>query len=131
MTRDEWLALAERCEKATGPDRGLDALIFRALSGSKDHWHAVAGIHMTDANCPLITASIDAIKKITEKEFPGWAVSSSASVRYGCSAGLSQEAPYDAWEHTDMGGVDATGVTEALARCAAFCRAMAEKEGAK
>jgi hypothetical protein len=27
-TRNEWLALAERCEKATGPDREIDAAIM-------------------------------------------------------------------------------------------------------
>lgn len=30
-TREEWLALAERIEKATGPDRGIDAATSIAL----------------------------------------------------------------------------------------------------
>lgn len=35
----ELLALAERCEKATGPDRELDGLIFKALEQrEKDMW---------------------------------------------------------------------------------------------
>jgi hypothetical protein len=26
-TREQWLALADRCEKATGPDREIDAVL--------------------------------------------------------------------------------------------------------
>jgi hypothetical protein len=33
MTRDEWKNLAERCEKAAGPDREIDGALYDALAG--------------------------------------------------------------------------------------------------
>lgn len=56
------LALAERVEAATGPDRELDAVIQRALgSGSTEHWFAdFLGNWVTDDHAPAYTASIDA-----------------------------------------------------------------------
>lgn len=71
MTETDWNALAERCEQADGPDRGLEADIELATGNwgqehyAAWHWHQGAG---EAANPPLyepvppqpFTASVDA-----------------------------------------------------------------------
>ena len=110
MTRDEWIALAERCEAATGPDDRLDfaidGLLFapRLMRGFK-------------ARAPY-TASLDAITALIERELPDY--------DYTCgktNGGLTIHAQCGSHEM-------AFGSAPALALCGAFCRAMAEKAGA-
>ncbi len=112
--KQSWSDLAERCEKATGPDRKIDWAIVEALLEHKE------------LVLPFTTC-LTAINARIERELPGWAISVSSSREYGCHAGLSPSAPYDEWSHTDMRGVDSKGASMALALCAVFCRAMGEK----
>lgn len=65
--RGEFSRLAEQCEKATGPDRELDALIHVALgrAGSnivalKTGWCAGSDSDLNPIRSPAYTASIDA-----------------------------------------------------------------------
>jgi hypothetical protein len=167
-TRNEWLALAERCEKATASDREMDAAImFDAFAvpvgqmsdggprgylwpsdnpswsfgirfpGKDRDWFAKqrqgdeketllierdgALVLMNDLRVPALTASLDAITALIGREFPQFELSISVGAK-NCSVGLY--AP-------GLGrGVGVAG-TEALARSAAFCRAMADGIRAK
>ena len=135
MTRTEWLALAERCEAATGPDTELDAAIACAVHGwtqiseEIDPYGDVPMLIDRDGGGPMIpceyTASIDAITALIERDLPGGAWSAgmgcvrpdepvagarlfSAESRYFCIG-------------------EAEGRSPALALCAAFCHAKAER----
>lgn len=142
-TASEWLALAERCEKATGPDREIDALIWQALYPDKlvmtdgggygpdkrpptyvrasqlpvSKWESKTDLAILIGAEP-VTASLDAITALIERELPGFIWSSTFSV------GLSTAKLFKSG--TDFIGF---GSSEPLARCSAFCRAMAVKEG--
>lgn len=106
-SKAEWLALAERCEGATGSDRDIERCMGSLLP---------EGFQMI----PYFgfTSSLDAITSLIEREMPdaGW----SAHNEY-----------YDVIEGRIMRrGQDTImrySATPALALCAAFCRAMAEK----
>jgi hypothetical protein len=114
MTSNERLAideLIERCRKAEGPDRELDALICAHLkvapasmpdyvSKWEGEWKAAPqggivvlvqsdGINGPNFRAPFYTASIDAITALIEKELPGWQYNLSA---YGSSAEASMGA---------------------------------------
>jgi hypothetical protein len=125
MTDEEWIALAERCEKATVPDDRLSFAIDKLLFAPR----LIRGFK---ALAPY-TASLDAITALTERELPdyhwriqggrkdtGW-TQMSGDPRAYIKAKASRLAA-----HTD--GKDGEAATPALALCAAFCRAMAEKE---
>jgi hypothetical protein len=61
MTRDHLLALADRCEKATGPDRELECRIWCALNGHTfDLCKQVVGDLSKWEVAPAYTASLDA-----------------------------------------------------------------------
>lgn len=135
MTSDEWLALAERCEKATGADREIDALIHMAIEknpppdwiitkdGAVWCWRAKsrhpAGTGNLWAIAKRYTRSMDEITAATKTEFPTAYWSSEQYAGGTANADLA----LDNSENLYQG----TAVTEALARCAAFCRAMSEK----
>lgn len=130
------LELAERCEKATGPDRELDCLIFEAqhLLLMPNHRGMIDGeptgeYYSPDGNqlperAPRYTASIDASLTLVPQGFASavgtMAFEGSASKPWGCY-----------WEpngkpHTFE------AATPALALCAAALRALAalpRKEG--
>lgn len=150
MTRDEWLTLAKRCEKATGPDREIDVAIIRAAypdigecaplcEGDEPvFWHAP----YCKQPCPTLTASLDAITGLIETRLPGFA--------WKCGTCSVSD---DAWICPDWNGPEhgkrlieefggparGTWLDEgididrrppgniALALCEAFCRAMAER----
>ena len=136
-TRDEWLELAARCEKATGPDRDLAKDIARALEMAPDDvvtqgygwredssgWWLATGedarVCPKRIDPPPVLSSLDAITALIERELPGWERASS-----------SHRGEYQASVYTPGYSPPILGhaATEALARCAAFCRAMAEKE---
>jgi hypothetical protein len=106
-----WLALASRCERATGPDREIDKAISKAATG--------------DSSLTPHTASLDAITALIERELPGMRWLCRSDVKGGTGivypkpiAGLSAATP--TWA--------ADAATPALALCAAFAKAMAEKE---
>lgn len=107
-TRSEWLAIAEACESATGPDRDIDARVGAALGIM---WHGA------------YTASLDAITAAIGERLPGWHWETGADrcalVRDPAEA-LGAAADHVCWK----------AATPALALCAAFCRAMAERSAA-
>lgn len=166
-TKAQWLALADRCETATGSDRDIDAAImFDAFAKpvgvmsdggprgylwpddnpswnfgmrfpgkdrdwfnqtrSKDEKETLllerdgALVLMNDIRIPRLTASIDAITALIERELPdhSW-------LRKGETYMTVYRRPAD--DKTWATHIDVPGSTPALALCAAFCRAMAEK----
>lgn len=124
MTRDEWLALAERCETAKGPDREIDASIYALLGHSVKRGPVSPYPRRERTWCLRIaknwsamdrlTASLDAITALIERELPG---STFKVGRDGAGANYAQCAGKRITE----------AATPTLALCAAFCRAMAEK----
>ena len=137
MTRSEWIALAKRCEEAKGPDRELDFAIGIASGvyteagpcpghrqeGDKTRYvtylhpkHKTIWRGAIGACVSYLTGSLDAITSLIEDRFtPNW------TVERNCGGTDAQ-----IW---DVGGssVASNGHTPALALCAAFCRAMAER----
>lgn len=104
-TRDQFLALAARCEAATGPDREVDEAIREATGYPEKPWN--------------YTGSIDAITALIERELPGW----------GFGSVVHDPADKMAVAHVghdDHNTYGTSATTEALARCAAFLRAKAE-----
>lgn len=141
--RTRWLDLSERCENATGPDRAIDAEIEAALTGRVTHKDAVGWTMKPQddewklrqiANSPYIssfkrpapgyTASLDAITALTKQELPA------TRVHLSFGDGLSSAAisrGYGARRTWPCGCVERADYEIALALCAAFCCAMAEK----
>jgi hypothetical protein len=125
MNRDEWTALAARCESTAGPDREIDAAITLALfpylaSGPFTNTRLGRWVRMSGRpdikDAPGYTAPTP-ITALIGREFPQFELSISVGAK-NCSVGLY--AP---------GLVVGVGiaVTEALARTAAFCRVMAAR----
>lgn len=131
---DRLLELAERCEKATGPDRELDVAVCAAFGVSdnqpklegvlgerhcrpSDDWRRVEfrtvheGVdHILASREPLpVTASLDAAMTLVGEAW--WSVQ-----RAPCAEGYDAEVGNDAIHH---------GATPALALCAASLRARA------
>lgn len=131
MNRAQWLALAERCEKAKGPDRELDEDIAQALGwttfmfgGAGLCWKDTAGEPRPTP--PRWTSSLDAIVALIDVWLPRW------RVRWQTDGDGVHEAFLE--NKGDFGAVEARhtlsfGINPALALCAAFCRAMAERAG--
>jgi len=101
----EWLALAERCEAATGPDKLLDMAIRFALGAPVRPWN--------------YTASLDAITALIERELPEVQWLCRTDTLGGFGNLYRRRNPDRSWP--------CFAFTPALALCAAFCRAMAEK----
>lgn len=82
MTPEAIQNLIERCEKATGPDRFIDAMMHLMLRPElgeapwfQPHvaWWVYRGEGQEDdQHAPLYTASIDAALALMEKVLPGW-----------------------------------------------------------
>ena len=115
-TKADWIALAERCEKATGPDRDIERCMCSLIP---DGFQTI----------PFsgFTSSLDDITALIERELPSawvWTLGQNIHHRtWGCSVNNIDDdgVPYSVcW--------GASKHTPALALCAAFCRAMAEKE---
>jgi hypothetical protein len=123
-TKAEWQALGARIEAATASDWAIDEVIMRALGlqivvNREGRWVYDAE---TDAieKVPELTESIDAITALIGRELPG-----------ATQAIVVQ--PKLVTVRIDLEGGDVTrpdgygqAMTEALARCAAFCRAKAD-----
>lgn len=138
MTREQWTVLAERCEAAARSDDELDEAIFLALGWKHfviqgDHWRRQGDDWLTRTlpQLPETTGSIDAITALIERELPGWAWYCAFIHAPGCLPCNG-----DIWRPSTRGaevpsiGPDrfrADAATPALALCAAFCRAMAER----
>jgi hypothetical protein len=125
MTDEEWIALAERCEKATWPDREIDGTIFDALSLdlSISAEHLAKDKRLTLEWLPRYSASLDVITALIERELP--------EVQWLCRP--DKEGGFaNLYRMGNTGGVIMSwpcyAATPALALCAAFCRAMADKE---
>jgi hypothetical protein len=130
MTPDEWNKLAERCEAAKGLNYHehhtlTDAILtgcgfdggFVGDDGS-DEWQR----HDSNGDSyfsGMITQSLDAITALVERELPGW--DWHASTHRGKGVSALNDGSYD-WRWI-------TAATPTLALCAAFCRAMAAREG--
>ena len=124
-TRNEWLALAGRCENATASDRDIDEAIMRALGllvfvNKGGRWVYDAE---TDAieRVPELTESINAITALIGREFPQFELSISVGAK-NCSLKL-----YAPGLGGGVGVCFSQAATEALARSAAFCRAKAAR----
>lgn len=132
-TPEQWLALAERIEKAMGPDREIDGLIGKAcklLSPSarftKDDLWLNAYIWTIEdrseyESFPYVekyTSSLDIITALIEREFPDHLWTLQRNYAFGAKAAI---------DPTLATAISADAETPALALCAAFCRAMAEK----
>jgi hypothetical protein len=141
-TRNEWLALAERFESAERPDREMDVRILLACGWVLERRgnDRKAWLYSPFSSCgqqdlflqirqdPFLldafvrpSRSIDAITAMIGREFPQFELSISVGAE-NCSVGLY--AP-------GLGRGVGVAVTEALARTAAFCRAMADGVRAK
>jgi hypothetical protein len=144
-TKSQWIALAERCEKATVADPQIDAEIVALLSdasvlpyppatdfGPHDRWQfwSIDGKHFLGNERKFrvtpITASIDAITALIERELPG----SDIIIRLVRNPSTNWPGKFSARiEPTGPCDLDIVcrAETQALALCAAFCRSMAEK----
>lgn len=115
------LELAERCEKAEGPDRELDAGIALAIgwrdcipcafNGVK---HRMGGI----LNAPAYTASLDAAMTLVPEGYH-WQAGVGIETEYG-----HRDKAY-AWCSQEDCGELSVAATPALALCAAALRARA------
>lgn len=127
MTPAEWTALAERCEKATGPSLQLDHDICITM-GRVPIAQPVAGPlygETLNLRIPALTASLDAIVALVERELPNavWSVKKHEFSGFDAEAGIHDSGTlrFNAAGHNN-------DHDPALALCAAFCRAMAAKE---
>ncbi len=154
--REEWIALAERIEKSTKPNREIDARIsvavgafvmkFSGVIGKWAFWTTpvepnqfaclsnVSG-NEDDAFRALseftfalrYTGSIDIITALIEREFPN---SKWAVLRRetGTKAMLDPIPAKDKIDPALRTAIYADAETPALALCAVFCRSMSEKK---
>ncbi len=126
------IALAERCEKATGPDRELDRLIVLALGADVERIAGSAADGSQDGFVDrkgvlpkgfAYTASLDAAMTLVPE---GW---ETAIYLGGERANVQMEtqAMRDSWFDEGGGPIDGTAPTPALALCAAALRARASQ----
>jgi hypothetical protein len=112
-TREQWLALAARCEAATGPDRDIERCMCSMIP---DGFQTLP--------CAGFTSSLDAITALIERELPGWAHCHIQEKLRGCIGYIHNNRNF---HDTQQRWRECRAATPALALCAAFCRAMAEK----
>ena len=121
----KWVELAERCEQATGPDRKIDWAIVEAI-GKADFYRTYATKPLLHKGLvPTYTTSLDAITALIERELPGWRVRWHTDGDGVHEAFLEDKGDFDA---IDARHTETFAASPALALCAAFCRAMNEKE---
>ena len=142
--RNELLALAERAEKATGPDRELDAAIAVAVRWRWEGWEegdlciesrplafVIEAVHNRRssiwANVPTYTASVDAALMLVPE---GWAIERLTmwpGKGSSCNLFGTHEGPNgERWHNRSDGRVESEAATPALALIASICRATAE-----
>jgi hypothetical protein len=138
MTRDEWLALAERFEAAKVGNSDLSNAILTLLGykgGGKaddggDEWTKYDDNGNFVCNSLCVASSIDAIKTLIDRELPNHPVEIDlcapiGSVLFGCRIyRCLTEGPVFSRISTLAG-------SPALTACAAFCRAFAAKQPAQ
>lgn len=140
MTKQsEWLALSDRCEKATGQSYELDLALATALyelGGSTVNYDPATWL---ERNC-TITGSLDAIVSVIEQELPGWAwkvgtcsVSDDAWLVPDLNCPTHGARLREQFGDAPQGSIWDEGIDidrrppghVALAMCQAFCEAMA------
>ena len=138
-TRNEWLALAERCERAEGPDRELDAALSKAANlYVYDAFEDADGCSKTfrDAEVKPLTSSIDAAVAVVEARYGERIITRSVSFAFnGCPyhVDILLAGPEDE-ERPDLpltGQLHIFGQARANDACAVmnwYCRARAEEE---
>jgi hypothetical protein len=110
------IGLAERCEKATGPDRELEQDICDTVHGP----NYMPNVFQQDGSrIPRYTASLDAAMTLVPNGM-GWSVNRYASGTWA-RAGVYEDNGRDPGYYCDA-------ATPALALCAAALRARATKE---
>lgn len=130
-TRDEWLALAERCERAEGPGRGLDRDFGVVLhpeanlwtpsfwSGGPDEflrWPDREDGSAVYERLPEYTASLDAAVAVVEARFgKEWALGHSGTLCFAAITNFPKRLEGSSY------------FNDALALMAAYCRARAEE----
>ena len=129
--RDELLALAERCEKATEGSRELDGLIWKAVCEKPGNVWMRQDPEDTVAYeaPPAYTTSLDAAKTLVP-EGCGW-VAGWGQTRPDEPMGGAQITPSARYNGSFMAGeviAEAEAATPALALCAAALRAAVEME---
>lgn len=127
MTRSEWLALVERCAAAKGPDRDIDAAIEKATGNCRAFAHYTFGDDDGTYYVPTsYTASLDAITALIGEKLPAawtWTLGQNIHHRHwviSINNLDSDGAPYSVC-------LESSKYSPALALCAAFCQAMAER----
>jgi hypothetical protein len=113
--KDILLALADRAEKARGPDRELDGLIFDTTPIGELWRKAVAPVVGYPGDLPAYTASIDAAMKLVPKGHD-----------FCLSQGWEEPAIAKVERSDRVDGIECSGETAALALCAAALRARSE-----
>jgi hypothetical protein len=152
MTRDEWLALAARCEAATGADRGIDDTVWWAVCLTMPHRYRMNG-ETRETNvmsiaggedwrpvssfeyAPSYTASLDAITALIQRELGEHACFSIDRQNKPDGRTWFGLACDGRWSPANRGlsteefsaAISTWAHTPALALCAALARAMAEK----
>lgn len=126
----EWLAIAQACEAATGPERKIDWRMTLALGVVRPAPGATLAEIDAIADPVAYTASLDAITAAAEAAKMDWC----ASIHSDGQRSRAYVECYVATRPKRKGGVaeivaDHHGdtTTPALALCAAFARAMAER----
>ncbi|MCA3653379.1 MAG: hypothetical protein IOC54_16330 [Methylobacterium sp.] len=123
----KWVELAALCEKAMGPDREIDCAMAILLGWEKQHAYGYGGFWLTPEKrmrvVPLWSDSLDAITALIDRELPG----SMRSIRKHPDG----EAVAQVWNSQVVGETPRQRccASEALALCAAFCRAMNQADG--
>jgi hypothetical protein len=128
MSADKMLALAERCEAATGPDRELDVLIRETLNpvgyrkqDRVTYYGEPTGEHVIDGHfvkSPACTASLDAAISLMPRG-GHWS--------YNTMSGRARVTVFPDGDD-DTIETQATASTPALALTAACLRALASKD---
>lgn len=117
-TRQEWLALAKRCEEAKGPDREIDVEIEGSVMGWSVSDIAYCCLNDRAHSAPNCTGSIDAITALIERELDvAWLRQDAWNGSPAKCSVLLNPTPNEP--------IGASAATPALALCAAFCLAKA------
>jgi len=121
------IALAERCEQATGPDADLDEDIFKAVDPEGHRGAALRRYHSghrEPINQPAYTASLDAAMTLVPETDDG-------GFRLTFDKPLARKCWAEVWMHENAepgdGFYRATAATIPLALCAAALRAQASQ----
>lgn len=142
-TREAWLDLASRAEKAKGADREIDVALGVLVPDDYEFWRKPSRVpgrivaQLRNGNhgtfvCPRYTMSLDAITSLIGEKLPGWHWDVSI-----CRSFMRQDTK--AVPHAIVNKPLGDGfnyqqadfsfaATPALALVASFCRAMAERE---